>query len=226
MDYALCSSSWRWLTDVTPLLPLFAAPTQGASSTQCRFQITCGTTESWVPTLNLRFHNQQPSAPQPTQILPLFQGGTFDSSYNSKYSPIQFDVPAGTKKVLLYAVITGHGSDNNGCGEFCVTSHHFVFNNKTTDTRTFWNAGTPLGCAHRANQGVEPNEYGTWLYGRDGWCDGQEVSPWIVDVTQQVTIGASNTVLYYGWYDGATPNPTESPGYIIMYSYLSFYTQN
>lgn len=156
----------RWLTDVTPLLPLFASPTTGASSTQCEFQISCGTTESWVPTLNLRFHDQQPSAPQPTQILPLFQGGTFDSSYNAKYSPIQFEVPTGTKKVLLYAVITGHGSDNNGCGEFCVTSHHFVFNNKTTDTRTFWNAGTPLGCARHASEGVEPNEYGTWLYGR------------------------------------------------------------
>ncbi len=21
--------------------------------------------------------------------------------------------------------------------------------------------------------GVEPNEHGTWYYGRDGWCDGQ-----------------------------------------------------
>ena len=24
-------------------------------------------------------------------------------------------------------------------------------------------------------QGSEPNEHGTWQYGRGGWCDGQEV---------------------------------------------------
>lgn len=24
--------------------------------------------------------------------------------------------------------------------------------------------------------GSEPNEHGTWQYGRGGWCDGQEVS--------------------------------------------------
>lgn len=25
-------------------------------------------------------------------------------------------------------------------------------------------------------QGSEPNEHGTWQYGRGGWCDGQEVT--------------------------------------------------
>lgn len=24
-------------------------------------------------------------------------------------------------------------------------------------------------------EGSEPNEHGTWQYGRGGWCDGQEV---------------------------------------------------
>lgn len=154
----------RWVTDVTPLLPLINSGTD--SESKCNFQITCGTTEHWVPTLNLRFHDYQPQSERPVAILPLFQGGTFDSSYNDKYSPIEFYVPEGTSKVLLYAVITGHGSDNNGCGEFCVTSHHFEFNDDDTNSKTFYNAGTPLGCARHASDGVEPNEYGTWLYGR------------------------------------------------------------
>ena len=155
------------MTDVTPLLPLFASPEgTSASSTQCEFQITCGTTENWVPTLNLRFHDYQVQQERPIHLLPLFQGGTFDSSYNSKYSPIEFEIPPNTSKVMLYAVITGHGSDNNNCAEFCVTSHHFEFNNEHTNSITFRNAGTPLGCAHRSSEGVEPNEYGTWLYGR------------------------------------------------------------
>ena len=41
----------------------------------------------------------------------------------------------------LYAVITGHGSDENGCGEFCVTSHHFLINAVFNNTRIFDSAG-------------------------------------------------------------------------------------
>ena len=40
------------------------------------------------------------------------------------------------------------------------------FNDDDTNSKTFYNAGTPLGCARHASDGVEPNEYGTWLYGR------------------------------------------------------------
>ena len=40
------------------------------------------------------------------------------------------------------SVITGHGSDENGCGEFCVTSHHFVVNDSPPYNITFGIAGT------------------------------------------------------------------------------------
>lgn len=44
-------------------------------------------------------------------------------------------------QVELFAVITGHGSDENGCGEFCVTSHHFLINGVFNNTRIFDSAG-------------------------------------------------------------------------------------
>lgn len=47
-------------------------------------------------------------------------------------------------------------------------------------------SGTPLGCTTRVKEGAVPNEHGTWLYGRAGWCDGLQVNPWRVDVTKQV----------------------------------------
>ena len=100
-------------------------------------------------------------------------------------SPISFATPASAVQVKLAAVITGHGDDNNGCGEFCVTrcgvvvalnrmartcaddwficlatrSHHFVVNGHP-HVITFSEAGTPLGCANRVRTGVEPNEHG------------------------------------------------------------------
>lgn len=44
-------------------------------------------------------------------------------------------------QVELVATITGHGSDENGCGEFCVTSHHFLVNAVFNNTRIFDSAG-------------------------------------------------------------------------------------
>lgn len=49
-------------------------------------------------------------------------------------------------------------------------------------------SGSPLGCTTQVKEGAVPNEHGTWLYGRGGWCDGLQVDPWRVDVTKQVPV--------------------------------------
>ncbi|GCC23001.1 hypothetical protein chiPu_0001392 [Chiloscyllium punctatum] len=213
----------RWLTDVSPLLPLI-------NTKQCTFTMkTAPWAMPWKPSLNLRFSKRSQSSSgyrsslHPFKLLQLFTGGIFDKNYNKKYHPIKFVVPSSTKKVELYAVITGHGSDENGCGEFCVTSHHFVINGIFNNTRTFDDAGMPLGCANQVLNGVVPNEHGTWLYGRNGWCDGQDVAPWRKDVTKQVNMAGTNSIIYFGWFKGKDPNPKKNPGEITMYSYLVFY---
>eukprot|EP00062_Callorhinchus_milii_P018978 gi/632973083/ref/XP_007902977.1/ PREDICTED: uncharacterized protein LOC103185996 [Callorhinchus milii] len=213
----------HWLTDVSPLLPLLNQNT-------CTFNIkTAPWAMPWKPSLNLRFSESgqtesgNSSMLHPFEVKQLFTGGTFDRNYNKKYQPIKFVVPSLTKKVELYVVITGHGSDENGCGEFCVTSHYFVINSKINNSKTFDNAGTAFGCADKVLEGVVPNEHGTWLYGRNGWCDGQDVAPWRTDVTDQVNLGGINDILYFGLFEGKDPDPKQNPGYIILYSYLIFY---
>ena len=37
---------------------------------------------------------------------------------------------------------------------------------------------------NKVHLGVVPNQYGTWPYGRAGWCPGQQVEWWEVDVTK------------------------------------------
>jgi hypothetical protein len=213
----------RWLTDITPLIPLLDQP-------QCTFQFAInvsggGVDDPWRVSATLEFINYDKSSIRPMSIIPLYNGGTFSSSYNSAYQPVSFIPPAGTVKVETYAVITGHGCNTDCCCEFCPTTHVFQFNGDSDAevSTTFHNAGTPMGCAKRVPEGVEPNEFGTWLYGRDGWCDGQNVSPWVEDVTSLVNLSAQNSVNYYALYDGAPPS---QGGYIIMYSYLVFYASN
>lgn len=224
----------RWLTPVKPLIPLLQSA-DSSSRNQCNFTMkTVPWAMAWVPTLNVRLVSKievlsqyntfqsMESSLVPFEIVPLFRGGTFDKNYNTKYSPFIFALPEGTDRVKLVAVITGHGSDNNNCAEFCVTSHHFIVNKKKNFTRVFSNAGTALGCANRVPEGVIPNEHGTWLYGRDGWCDGQEVIPWVVDITSALK-SSYNTIEYFGWFNNTDPNPTRDPGLIRMYSYLVYY---
>ena len=73
--------------------------------------------------------------------------------------------------------------------------------------------------------GVVPNQYGTWPYGRAGWCPGLDVKPWVVDVTDALVSG-ENTITYEGLFNGGTYVPTPSgsgQGFganITMSSYL------
>ncbi|KAL0025366.1 hypothetical protein WJX79_001061 [Trebouxia sp. C0005] len=161
--------------------------------------------------------------PKPHSIVPLFDGGDFDAGYNDKYKPVEFVTPAGMQKAVLEAVITGHGYDNNQCAEFCITSHHFTVNGQE-HVLNFTEAGKPWGCADKVLEGSEPNEHGTWQYGRGGWCDGQEVRPWIVDITCEMKLGnTTNMITYHGLFEGKSPKPDGQPGFIMMQSNVVFF---
>ena len=76
-------------------------------------------------------------------------------------------------------------------------------------------------------QGVVPNQYGTWGYGRAGWCPGMDVAPYIIDITDFVSIGEENVIDYDACRvvgnNCVTPPTCQGDGYcpeIAMSSYL------
>ena len=99
----------------------------------------------------------------------------------------------------------------------------------------------PTGCAEDSELaiGTTPNEYGTWLYGRDGWCDGRGVYPWTVDITAQLQklqqhdadADADNqknsfTLSYRGLWNGTIPDPSslqQGAPVMMMQTYIVFY---
>jgi hypothetical protein len=76
-------------------------------------------------------------------------------------------------------------------------------------------------------EGVVPNEHGTWFYGRNGWCDGQDVRPVIFDITADLMHepGGSNEIAYFGLFRGGDPSPQQTPGFIMMQSSLVLYQE-
>jgi hypothetical protein len=184
----------------------------------------------------------------PTKSTFLFSGGTFDASYNKLHAPSLVKIPHDAVKVEIYSVISGHGwgTDNENCAEFCETEHAFsvraaaavdklvyVAEDEHKYVHTLTGAGSTLGCAQQVPLGVTPNQYGTWQYGRAGWCPGGAVRPWVVDATKGMRRGLESLVGYKGLYNSTNyvPRPCRGDGCnsggtapeIIMQSYMVAY---
>ena len=151
----------------------------------------------------------------------------------------------------MHSTISGHGwgTTEENCAEFCVTEHRFVFrpalavnhqlfvaSDDEAFTKKLSGAGDELGCASvdRVRGGVTPNQYGTWQYGRAGWCPGGHVQRWVQDVSDAVRPGLDAVVSYEGLFNSTNyrPRPCSgdgcgegaTPPSITMQSFLVVYT--
>jgi len=204
----------HWVVDVSDVLPLLQSGGQHA------FQWSFAPSWNTQPTatrLSLRFSNQKKGM-RPVLATFIAQGGDFGSAYNVGRAPVDVPIPADAKKVELFVIVTGHGSGTNQCSEFCNHQHEFTVNGNT-HLQSFPMAGTQDKCIPNLANGMTPNQAGTWWYGRGGWCPGQQVDPWVVDVTSEVTPGQTATVSYRGLFQNADP-PPDGSGNIDMVSYL------
>ncbi len=109
---------------------------------------------------------------------------------------ISYDLPmqtvttnAQTQELEFRMTNTGHGQANtDNAAEFSHKYHNVIANGSNVATHDLWKAN----CA----QNTCANQQGTWLYSRAGWCPGQEVQPFMVNLTPQLTSGTDITVDY------------------------------
>ena len=212
--------SGKWLTDITPLKPLFE------KDGKYKFRFTVDG-DYYVNTIDFYFADKENSSPK--TIVPLFnQREQFDENYNSHFEPVTFENSGNIEKAVIAAYITGHGngSEAENCAEFCQFESVFTVNGKEFKI-DFENAGTDDGCFEKVKEGVVPNQYGSWPYGRAGWCPGQDVKLIEIDITEALVSG-ENTFSYAAYLDGEVYEPvvTDESGYraeIYLSSFLSLY---
>ena len=87
------------------------------------------------------------------------------------------------------------------------------------------------GCENEVNNGVVANQFGSWPFGRAGWCAGQDVKQWSFDITSWVDMnGQNNELTYRGLFNGQEYNPTgeSSKGgrNIVAEIWVVFYTNS
>ncbi len=207
----------RWVVDASHALAWLN--TGGAHTFRYQWAPSWNTQPTAVTT-TLRLANQGKGY-RAVEAIPLFQGGTLDANYNNREA-LEVDIPADAAHVEVRAIITGHGADGDGCGEFCAHGHTFDVNSYSW-SHTFNEASTEQGCSDAVSNGTVPNQWGTWWFGRGGWCPGQRVDPFILDVTGDVTPGNTATISYRGTIDGAEPTTIGGDGNILMNSWLVVY---
>ena len=240
-DGSNCYEIARWITPfdrqphhLTDISPFISALRPGGTR-MIKFQ------ESGWPnsllTLKLRLYtdsDEQTSSPQ--EYLPAWNGTVlFNPDYDENRPIVVFAVPENAVKVEFVSFITGHGWGSAGCyncAEFCNSRHNFSVNGGTGEfSKSHPEAGNNDYCMELETivQGVVPNQYGTWGYGRAGWCPGMDVTPYIVDITEFVSIGDENVIDYDACRvvgnNCVTPPTCQGDGYcpeIAMSSYLIY----
>lgn len=199
----------RWLSDISPISALISNTELTSKVNFTIFSAPWAGNQGsipWLATLSLRLGAARASRseaaatpaavlapwPRPTTepngIAEVFGWVTFNQSYAHSFPNFSFVPPAAARRVRLYVLISGHGNDNHGCGEFCATEHRFSINGAAPSTirDLLPLENEAVGCAEAVDTGVTPNEYGTWLYGRDGWCNGRPVLAHVFDVSKEV----------------------------------------
>jgi hypothetical protein len=203
----------RYLVDATPMLAFL----KKGGMRKIRYDVSPQhNQQAYLTHMDFRFSNRGKGY-QPSDAIPLFSGGGFNSTYNDKYTPKDIAIPADAKRIELWAIITGHGGATQNCAEFCRHQHEFTVNG-ITYLKDHEQVGKNMGCVDEIDNGMVPNQGGTWWLGRGGWCPGQQVEPWVVDVTADVEKGKSASFAYRGLLKGNTP--PDNAGNIRMTSYL------
>ena len=219
-DGSNCHEAARWitpfdrqphhLTDISPFISML----KPGGNKLIKFQ------ESGWPnsllTMNFRFYHGENLLDTPQSFQPMWVGTIpFNPEFDDNTPPMVFEVPENATKVEFVSYITGHGWGSNGtfnCAEFCNSKHMFSVNGGVYEFENDHpeaNDNTHCMELETIIEGVVPNQWGTWGYGRAGWCPGQDVHPVVTDITDYVSIGDENVMQYnacrQSWNDCVEP---------------------
>lgn len=205
----------RWVHDITPMLAHFH---QGG---QRRMRFHVGTNgHSYLLTIKLRLARRTEAIGRPMETLRLWSGGAYNEGYNDAQALHEVQIPQGVKRVEYVAHITGHGmSGSMNCSEFCAHNHRIQVDDGPTHEKDHSVADVRRGCQAEVGTGVVPNQFGTWPFGRAGWCPGLEVQPWRVDLTDELPAGSTHSMRYWSDVRGRPG----TGGNIRMISWLVFW---
>jgi hypothetical protein len=177
--------------DVTALAPLLAGRQTLVSWIDTWVGPGHSDGEGWRVTFDFVFYPGEPRTPDEVVNIWGRRNITLgfldpDRNVDSQIDPVQVVIPADATRVEAHLTTTGHSFGNtDNCAEFCVLRQDLYVNGERSSVVP-WRTD----CEHNPLRGQQA----TWPYDRNGWCPGAVSIGQTVDVTDQVTPGATNTI--------------------------------
>jgi hypothetical protein len=129
--------------------------------------------------------------------------------------PFQYNSPSAN--AFIKNTISGHGSDDNGCGEFCSKYYELKINNTTISQKQLWRNDCGMN-------DIYP-QTGTWLYERANWCPGAVVKP-ITHNLSAVTTPASTFSVDIDMEPYAVSTQTNLGGFNVVSQLINYSAPN
>ena len=106
-----------------------------------------------------------------------------ENSIQAQTAPVEFQLPETFSKVIAHLTTTGHSFGNTyNCAEFCEMRQDVLINESVFSVNP-WRGDCD-------KNPVSP-QFGTWEYGRNGWCPGAVAIGNHIDVTSGVKAGTN-----------------------------------
>jgi hypothetical protein len=201
--------------NITNLIPFLR---QGP--TTVRAFIDTWVKEAWKIDFSLTIDPRPQSIPAPTWNRYVFNDQDWRAGKfaNNKRS-ISVAIPNDLDEVYLSYLASGHASDGSGGDEFTPRRHHIWIDGVEVFNQIPWRTDG------RNFRSVNPNS-GRWGdvwssdLERSGWIPGDDVDPYVIDVSQYLTPGR-HTIEYQ--IEGIEPDDGDGYGYWRTSSYITGY---
>ena len=142
-----------------------------------------------------------------------FAYGNISDPIENHLTPKELRYNLPVIKAVVKNTISGHGADDNDCGEFCSKYYNLKINGANIAQKQIWKNDCGLN-------NISP-QTGTWLYDRANWCPGQVVYPFTHDITS-MTSPASTFSVDVDMQLYTSPTQTNTGGYNIVSHLISY----
>lgn len=171
---------------------------------------------SWGFTLTLKIEYIEGTPPMKAiEVRNVYDGyfayGNLNNPIENKLVAKTFSNSSSTSKTYLKNTISGHGSDDTQCSEFCSKFYQLYLNGNQIDQVQLWKSD----CGYN---NISP-QTGTWLYDRANWCPGEQVYP----ILHPLNVGATPYTLNIDMESYTAPNQSNATGGFNIVSQLITY---
>jgi len=184
-------SGWLWRFDVSDYEPLL----------HDTVHLNAG---NWQELLDLSFDIIKGTPPRDVYDVTNVWTGDIGWTANTEIelNERQLLIPPDALNTRLKVRLTGHGSDQGNCAEFCPNYCYLFIDSVQRYSRQIWRTDCPVNPLYP--QG------GTWVYPRANWCPGAEVTTYDMELTPYVTPGDSTRLNLnlnpHNYISGGWPN--------------------